>query len=104
VHEGRLQAVQKLGDSASEVLELVVRSGARAVGRTLRVLRLPDGVVLGAVQRGDEVFVPQADTRLAEGDSVVAFVLPGVRDRVERVFERRGGLLFGRGRGAGAAQ
>lgn len=102
VHEGRVQAVQKLGDSASEVLELVVRAGARASGRTLRELRLPRGSVLGAVQRNDEVFVPLADTRLQEGDSVVAFVLPGLRDRVERAFERRAGLLFGRGAGAGA--
>ncbi|MBM3985052.1 MAG: Trk system potassium transporter TrkA [Planctomycetes bacterium] len=97
VEEGRLQAVQKLGDSASEVLELVVRGGARAAGRTLRTLRLPQGAVLGALSRGDEVFVPRADTRLEEGDSVVAFVLPGLRRRVEKLFERRGGLLFGRG-------
>jgi cell volume regulation protein A len=63
----------------------------------LRELRLPRGAVLGAVSRGDEVFVPRADTRLEEGDSVVAFVLPGLRRRVEKLFERRGGLLFGRG-------
>jgi hypothetical protein len=29
-----------------------------------------------------------------EGDVIVAFVLPGLRDRVERQFSRRGGLTF----------
>jgi trk system potassium uptake protein TrkA len=91
---GRVQSVQKLGESNAEVIEMVVRSGARAAGRTLREMKLPEGLLVGAVRRGDEAFVPHGNTRIEEGDVVVTFVLPGMRDRAERMFARRGVLHF----------
>jgi trk system potassium uptake protein TrkA len=91
---GRVQTVQKIGESTAEVLEMVVRHGAKAVGVTLRDLKLPEGALVGAVQRGDEAFIPHGRTVVEEGDVVVCFVLPGLRDRVERLFARRGGLSF----------
>ncbi|MGQ0551663.1 MAG: Trk system potassium transporter TrkA [Planctomycetota bacterium] len=91
---GRVVAVQKLGDSAAEVVEMVVRQGARAAGRALRDLSVPDGVLVGAVLRDGEVLVPGGSTVLQEGDTVVTFVMPGLRDRAERLFVRRGALRF----------
>jgi trk system potassium uptake protein TrkA len=91
---GRVVSVQKLGDSAAEVVEMVVRSGARAAGRSLRELKLPEGLLVGAVVRDEETFVPHGNTTIEEGDTVVTFVLPGMRDRAERLFARRGGLHF----------
>jgi trk system potassium uptake protein TrkA len=89
-----VDTIEALVDSPGSIDVGDFCGGARAAGRSLRNLRLPRGAVLGAVRRGDEVFVPRADTRLEEGDSVVAFVLPGLRRRLERLFERRGGLHF----------
>ncbi|MHC4845358.1 MAG: Trk system potassium transporter TrkA [Planctomycetota bacterium] len=91
---GRVKSVQKLGESAAEVIEMVVRSGARAAGRTLREMNLPEGLLVGAVKHDDEAFVPHGNTRVEEGDTVVTFVLPGLRDRAERMFARRGVLHF----------
>ena len=89
-----LQAVQKIGESSAEVVEMVVRQGAKAVGVSLRDLSLPQGALIGAVVRDDEAFIPHGRTVLQEGDVVVAFVLPGLRDRIKRLFARRGGLHF----------
>lgn len=94
---GRVQSVQKIGESAAEVVEMVVRHGAVATDRTLRELGLPTGVLVGAIMRGREAFIPHGGTRVEEGDVVVAFVLPGLRDRTERMFARRGGLNFAEG-------
>jgi trk system potassium uptake protein TrkA len=91
---GRVVSVQKLGESAAEVVEMVVRSGARASGKMLRELKLPEGLLVGAVVRDEEAFVPHGGTTIREGDTVVTFVLPGLRDRAERLFARRGGLHF----------
>ena len=93
---GRVQTVQKIGDAA-EVVEMVVRHGATGIGQTLKDLDLPDGALVGAIMRDHEAFIPHGLTRVEEGDVVVAFVLPGLRDRVERMFARRGGLSFGPG-------
>jgi len=91
---GRVQSVQKIGESSAEVVEMVVRHGAKAVGVSLKDLALPEGVLVGAVRREGEAFIPHGRTVINEGDVVVAFVLPGLRDRVERLFARRGGLHF----------
>jgi NhaP-type Na+/H+ and K+/H+ antiporter len=76
------------------VMEMVVRHGAKAVGIMLKDLKLPDGALVGAVMRDKEAFIPHGRTEVKEGDVVVCFVLPGLRDRIERLFARRGGLHF----------
>ena len=89
-----LQAVQKIGESSAEVVEMVVRQGAKAAGVSLRDLKLPNGALIGAVVRDGEAFIPHGRTVVEEGDVVVAFVLPGLRDGIKRLFARRGGLHF----------
>ncbi|MCB9898310.1 MAG: Trk system potassium transporter TrkA [Planctomycetes bacterium] len=92
---GRVQTVQKIGENSAEVMELVVRQGARGAGESLKDLKLPDGALVGAILRDAEAFIPHGRTVIEEGDVVVCFVLPGMRDRIERMFARRGGLTFG---------
>ena len=92
---GRVQSVQKIGDSTAEIVEMVARHGAKAVGKQLRDLKLPQGALVGAIMREHEAFIPHGGTRVEEGDVVVAFVLPGLRDTIERLFARRGNLSFG---------
>lgn len=93
---GRVQTVQKIADAA-EVVEMVVRHGATGIGQALSELELPDGALVGAIMRDHEAFIPHGRTVIEEGDVVVAFVLPGLRERVERMFARRGSLTFDKG-------
>lgn len=95
---GRVQTVQKIGDNA-EVVEMVVRHGAPAIGHSLRELHMPNGALVGAIMRDHEAFIPHGGTKVHEGDVVVAFVLSGLRNQVERLFARRGGLSFSEGSG-----
>jgi Trk K+ transport system NAD-binding subunit len=56
-------------DDAKEVHEVVVRNSA-VLGKRLRDLRLPSGVLVMAVRRDGELLVPNADTRMELGDFV----------------------------------
>jgi len=89
-----LQAVQKIGENSAEVVEMVVRQGAKGAGISLRELKLPSGALIGAVVRDGEAFIPHGRTVVEEGDVVVAFVQAGLRDVIKRMFARRGGLHF----------
>ena len=51
--------------------------------------RLPDGIVIGAIVRGDEVIIPRADTRIRPRDSVVLFATRQAVKAVERLFAVR---------------
>lgn len=95
-----LQAVQKIGENSAEVVEMVVRGGAKAAGVALKDLKLPNGALIGAVVREGEAFIPHGRSTIEEGDVIVAFVLPGMRDTIKRLFARRGGLHFADDSGA----
>ena len=46
---------------------------ARIVHKRIREAGLPQGVVVGAIVRGDETIIARPDTPLEAGDSVIVF-------------------------------
>ncbi|QXD15038.1 Trk system potassium transporter TrkA [Rhodocaloribacter litoris] len=72
----------------AEVLELKAAPRAPITRAPLREMKLPRGVLLGAVDHGDRVEIATGHTQLQPGDRAYVFVLPErVRD-VERLFAR----------------
>jgi len=63
------------GDKA-EVLEIEIDAGSGLVDRPIResAADLPEGVVIGAITRGDEMITPRGDTVIETRDHVVVFV------------------------------
>ncbi|MFQ5697560.1 MAG: amino acid permease [Myxococcota bacterium] len=71
-------------------LSIVLRRGAPSeawVDRPVSALDLPDGCLLAVVYRGDEGFVPGAETLLYEGDRVLAIGDTAAIDRLRERFE-----------------
>ena len=85
--KGEIVSMAQLKEIDAEVLELVVREDARAVGRTLSKLHLPKGAVVGSVIRRDgALVVPRGNTEIEHGDRVVVFALPATLPAVEKAF------------------
>ena len=59
-----------IGRGKGEVVELIVGTNSKAVGRALSELKLSRGCVLAMVTRGDELIIPHGDTVLLAGDLV----------------------------------
>ena len=59
------------------------------VGKSIRDAELPEGVLFGAIVRGDEVVIPRSGTPLIAGDRVVMFVATEAVKEVERLFAVR---------------
>ncbi|MDK2972144.1 MAG: trk/ktr system potassium uptake protein [Candidatus Sumerlaeota bacterium] len=55
--------------------------------RPLRELSLPQGVLVGAVRRGKETFIPRGDAALEAGDHVTLIGLPEVIEQVHPKFD-----------------
>ena len=51
-----------------------------------REARLPDGVIVGAIVRGDQVIIPRGDTVTRANDLVVIFARSDAVKRVEKLF------------------
>lgn len=86
--KGHISSVASLDNGKAEILELEVRSGCKAAGKTLgKNFRLPEGSILGAVVRGEEVLVPRGGTEILPGDTVIAIALEGIVHEVTELFE-----------------
>jgi len=89
VRPGKVLSVKKVGDGEAEIIEVVVDKTSRAVGQSLREMKLPRRSIVGAIQRQGKAFVPDGSTVVEQGDHIVAFVLPAVREKVQRFFAGR---------------
>jgi trk/ktr system potassium uptake protein len=66
-----LESFFAFANSDIELLELQVRDGIRCCGARLADLELPPGMLVGAVRRGDVIFVPRGSDALASGDTIL---------------------------------
>ena len=86
IRRGRIKGVYSLSDGQAELIDAVALETSPLVDKPLREALLPEGVMIGAVLRGDEVIMPTSETVIAAGDRVVLMVLrENVKD-VEQMF------------------
>ncbi|GGL50795.1 Trk system potassium transporter TrkA [Halocalculus aciditolerans] len=83
--ERRAENVAIIEPGTAEVLEIEVDGESVLAGRAIQdaVQDLPDGLVIGAITRGEAVITPRGDTVVEVGDHVVVFVREDARDTVE---------------------
>ena len=69
------------------LVEGIVADRSAIAGHELREATLPDGVVMVAVERGDELIVPNGHTRLQAGDRVTLFTALGAELQAREIIE-----------------
>ena len=67
-------------------MEIEASEKSYITGKPLKDLKLPKGAIIGAISRGEQVFVPVGDTVLKTGDKAVVFSLPDNVTKIEKVF------------------
>ncbi|SIT04575.1 Trk system potassium transporter TrkA [Paracoccus saliphilus] len=87
IRHGRVRDIYSIGDAEAEVMEAQVLSTSPMSGRAIRDIEFPEGVLIGAVQKGDRIVKPSSDTRIEEGDIVLIFALTHDVPEVERLLQ-----------------
>lgn len=85
VRRGDVAAVFLL-ESGAQMIELGVPKGCRVAGKPLAQADFPEGAIVGAVAREEEVLIPTGRDVLRTGDKVVVFTVESAVDEVERLF------------------
>ena len=80
-----------LPEQRLEIIEMLLPEDSRAAGQRVGDLQMPDGTLLISVLRGDEGFVPIADTVLEAGDEILAVLDPRVEEDLTAFFGPEGG-------------
>jgi len=70
----------------AEVIEFEIKKANKITGKSLRQLGLPEGALIAAIVRGDEVFVPYGNSSMEFGDKVIVFALPKAIPSIEKRF------------------
>jgi len=87
IRHGKVRGVYSIGDAEAEVIEAVVLSTSPIAGRLVRDIEFPEGVLLGAVQKGERVMKPAGDMKIDDGDVIVLFALAADVPEVERLLQ-----------------
>lgn len=77
VRKGDIVQVASLKQGQAECIEVIAhgdKESSKVVGRAVRELKLPQGAVVGAIVRRDEVLIAHKSTEIEENDSVIIFV------------------------------
>lgn len=82
IRRGRIKGVYSLADGAAELIDAVALETSPLVNKPLRDAELPEGVMIGAVFRDNEVQMPTGDTVINAGDRIV---LMSMRENVKDV-------------------
>ena len=87
IRHGRVKGVYSIGDAEAEVIEAQVLSTSPIAGEKIGDVDFPKGALVGAVQTGNEIIAPKADTVIKEGDVVAIFALTADVPEVERLLQ-----------------
>jgi potassium/hydrogen antiporter len=82
--------ITSLRHVGGDIVDYLVVERAKAAGRLIRELSLPEGAVVAMVTRGQEIIPPRGSTRLLQGDHAFLVLRADVRKLVDRVFAPRG--------------
>jgi trk system potassium uptake protein TrkA len=87
IRHGRVRAVYSIGDAEAEMIEAQVLSTSPLSGRLVRDIEFPEGVLVGAVMKGDRVLKPTGDLRIETGDVIALFAMAKDVPEVERLLQ-----------------
>jgi len=86
VRRGRIHSVHTLREGFGELIEAEALETSDLVGKPLRDVKLPTGVLLGAIVRDGEMICPGGSTVVQASDRVVLFAAAEVVRKVEKMF------------------
>jgi trk system potassium uptake protein TrkA len=89
VRRGAIHSVHSLRDGAAEIVEADALETSTIVGRPLREINLPDGIIIGTVLHDGEVIIPRGDTVIHPNDRVVVLAAAKAVKKLEHIFSVR---------------
>jgi trk system potassium uptake protein TrkA len=87
IRHGRVRDVYSIGDAEAEIIEAQVLSTSQIAGKEIREIDFPEGVLVGAIKKGDDVVRPTGHTRIDEGDVIAIFSMASDVPEVERLLQ-----------------
>ncbi len=73
----------------AEFVEIVATQNMHLTDCPISELKLPEGIIIAAIHRGDEAIIPRGSTVIEEGDKVIILFLLSQLPKLEKYFQPR---------------
>lgn len=94
VRGGLIVSVTMLLERQAEVVEVIVNDNLECVNEKIKDLRLPKGIIIGAILHNHQVVIPNGETVIHSGDRLVIFSLNSSVEALQQFIRpNNGGLL-----------
>ena len=87
IRHGKVRGVYSIGDAEAEMIEAQVLSTSPLAGKLVRDVAFPEGVLVGAIMKGERVLKPAGDLRIDAGDVIAIFAMAKDVPEVERLLQ-----------------
>lgn len=84
-----IKTIMPIGSGQVAVEQISISKGAAIAGKSLEVIKLPGGSVIGCIMRGEQTIIPQGSTVINEDDVLVAIVSAKSREETLRILTER---------------
>lgn len=95
VRGGKIMSVSLLIGGDGEVTEIIIGKDLPIVGKTLEELRLPKGIVIGAIVHNGKVIIPNGKSVINANDRIVVFSLTEDLPLLKTFFKQNKGGTIG---------
>ncbi len=86
VRRGRIHSVHAIRQGFGELIEAEALETSELVGKPLRDVKLPSGVLIGAIVKGEDVVYPTGSAVIEAQDRVILFAATTAVRQVEKLF------------------
>jgi len=94
VQGGKIRSLSLLLGGQAEVMEIIALEGTKIVGKPLRTIDLPEGIIIGAVVKSGKVLIPDGSMIIEPNNRIIVFCLRDDVDKVDQIFYKgKRGLL-----------
>jgi len=73
IRSGSIRAIHSIIEDKGEFIEARALESSKIVGKSLKDLKLPKSICVGAIFRGDDLIIPQGDTIIEVDDIIIVF-------------------------------
>ncbi len=86
IHHREILGINTLEGGEGRMMEFVVNHKTKIIEKSLSNFKLPEGILIGAIIRNDELIIPRGNTKIKVGDHAVVFSTMAALSEVKKLF------------------
>ncbi len=85
IRRGKVLSAISLKDQHAEVIEAVALETSDIVGKPLKRIKLPKGVLVAGISRNDQIIIPSGDSIIEPDDRIIIFASRQAIPKIEKI-------------------